>query len=557
MEKNTFYIVSGQVVNSLSEPIMGQHVLAVDVDLRGAAIYRTASTVEAVQPSKGFDLLGRAETDINGKYEIRFTAESYKRNELGLADVVVFAVNEERIIARSKLANESNYKGNTLPNWNIQLADASKRGVSEYTRLLQAVEPFVKENGLQLADLSASADQVSFLASETNQDPQQTSLAVQSAQLVADYPKDKLVAALFYGIGRQNIALTWTSFLAEGTAALEAAIQQSVAQNIIPPQKANVITKFLASLLTIGPEYAITAPETGSLVTAIGFSTKDPTLQKTFIQAYIGFSGQPADFWSSLAQQPGFTPAIITSLQLTNQLSILTGQNTALVQELQVTRGITDASDLLSLTTADWTTIVANTGIPPGVPGATPAEQTSNYISGMQGLLNATYPTPKIGLMIRNGQLPIVDANVKEAITAFLTAAPDFDISSSRISSFDKAITTAAGKYHDQVVTQLQVMQRIYQVSQTPDIMNTLLQRGYASAYNIAYISQHTFVNTESANLGGDDIALSVYNRARNQVARAHYTFLRIRDTQDAATPATIISPAQRAAVSNSLSQIN
>jgi hypothetical protein len=556
MIQNT-YTIRGQVTNSLGEAIMGQHVLAADVDLRGAAIYKTVATVGALEANKGFQILGRTETNINGGYEIRFTPESYRRDELGLADVVVFAIEGDNIVARSNLANESNYKGNTLQNWNVQLPDASKRGVSEYTRLLQVIEPFVRESGLQLADLAASADQISFLASETKQDPQQTSLAVQSAQLVADYPKDKLPAALFYGIGRQHIDLSLSNLLVQGQTALAAAIQESIDGNIIPPQKPNDISKFLDSLTTIAVEYSITAAETAPLVAAIGFSIKDPALQKTFIQSYLTFTGQPADFWNGLSKQPGFTAAIITSLQLTNQLSILTGQNTALMEELQVTRGVKDASDLLSLTTADWTTIVTNTGVPASVPGATPADQVSNYITGMQGVLNATYPTQRIDLMIVNNQLPIADANVKEAITAFFSASPDFDISSSRISAFDKSISTVAGKYHDQVVAQLQVMQRIYQVSPTPDVMNTLLQRGYTSAYAIAYISQHSFVQAESAGLGGDDIALSVYNRARNQVARAYYTFLRILDTQDKATPAKIISPAQRAAVSNSLSQIN
>src|SRR5262249_3160141 len=190
------YKVIGQVFSSTGESIMGQSVLAVDVDLKGAAIYKTVSSVRALKVSDGFDFLGSATTNADGYYEITFTEEMYKRNELGLADVVTFAVDGDNITGRSKLGTHKDYINNELSDWVIQMPDASKRGVPEYARLIQELGPFVKENGLQLFQLSGSDDQISFLATETQQDEAHTSLAVQADKLRNDYPRYEFSAEL-------------------------------------------------------------------------------------------------------------------------------------------------------------------------------------------------------------------------------------------------------------------------------------------------------------------------------------------------------------------------
>jgi len=553
------YKVSGQVLNSTNEFIASQGILAVDVDLKGAAIYRTVTSVRAIKATDGFDLLGTATTDADGFYEVVFTNQMYQRNELGLADVVVFAVDGDKIIARSKLTTQKDYIKSELTHWDIQLPDASKRGVSEYTRLIQVLGPFVKENGLQLFQLSVSADQVDFLATETQQDQSHTSLAVQADQLRNDSSKRDLSAELFYGIGRQQLALTWIDLLQESAADLQAAIERSIAQNIISPQDPKAVDRFIRNLMTVALQHSTIAPETTDFYKAIGFSVKDAALQSTFAQTYLQYSGTPGDFWSALSQKPGFTPQVIQGLQLTNQLHILTGQNTGLVEALQVNRGIKDPSDLLQLSTGDWNKIIGAVGVPDSVPGDTPKDKTSNYITGMQTLLNAAYPTRKIGLMIDNNQLPISDANVKGKVSAFLKAAQakGFDISVSRATDFESTLKEVAGNLFDQVLQQVRLIQRVYQISPTPKAMNVLLAKGYGSAYQIASMPQNTFINTTAVDLGGADVALSVYNRARHQVMRAQHTLLKVRDTQDPTTPSKIITPVQRNAIGDYLDTLS
>jgi len=552
------YKVSGQVSNSNDEPIMGQEVLAADVDLRGAAIYKAVSTVRELKANSGFDFLGTAKTHADGYYEIAFTKAMYKRHELGLADVVTFAVDGDQIIAHSKLATQRDYVNNELSHWDIHLPDASKRGVPEYVRLIQVLGPFVKENGLQLFQLSDSDDQISFLAAETQQDQAHTSLAVQADKLRNDYPRYKFAAELFYGIGRQKIALTWVALLQESAQELQTAIEQSITQNIISPQDPKGVELFVRNVMSVALQHSTSASETADFYKTIGFSLKDPALQGTFAQTYLQHSGAPEDFWNALSQKPGFTAKSIQSLQLTNQLSILTGQHIPLIKELQVNRKIKDPSDLLHLTTDDWNRMVSATGVPDSVPGDTQQDKTANYVAGMQAVLNAAYPTQKIALMIDNDQLSFSDANIKEKVSAFLSAAQGkgFDISVSRVSDFDKLIKEVAGELHDQVLQHLQLIQRISQIS-PPEVMNTLISKGYTSAYHVASVSQNTFINTEATNLGGADVALAVYNRARHQVMRAQHTLLKLRDTQDKATPTKIIHSEQQKAIRDYLNTLN
>jgi hypothetical protein len=567
----TKYKVSGQVFNSNSEPIKDQSVLAADVDLRGASIYKTAGTVKELKANKGFEFLGTAKTNADGYYEIVFTGEMYEHNEIGLADVVAFAVDDDQITARSKLAAEGDYKNNELTHWDIRLPNLNKRGVSEYARLMPVLEPFVKQSGLQLNQLGSSPDQVDFLAAETKQNAAHTSLAVLADQLKNDcLQENKSVKSrfiikdiqnfseLFYGIGRQNIKLSWSSLVMKNDQDLQAAITKSIDQNIISSQESILIEAFLAIVRHVALEKSPGAPETADLFKAIGFTLKDIAQQKTFAQTYFQSGNRPKTFWNNLSQQPGFTSDVIQSLQLTNQLSILTGQHTALMEELQVNQAIKDPSDLLTLTPAKWQSIIQKVGVPNSVPGDTPEIKAANYAAGMQNMLNAAYPTQKIALMIKSNQLQLNDANVKEKVSAFFSTSATFDISSSRLTDpeFDSVLKQVAGNQYGQVQKQIQQMQRIFMVSPTPDVMNTLISKGYRSAHHISSISQNTFISLEANDLGGADVAFSVYNRARHQVMRAHHMRLKLYDTQDKATPSKIITAKQQQAITSYLNNL-
>jgi hypothetical protein len=531
------YQVSGQVLNIYGEPLDKQEVMATEVNLRGVAIYKTAKTVEELKASNGFVFLGNAKTDVNGNYKLAF--------EKALADVVAFAVDaNHNILGYSALTIT---KGATdVTGLTIDTSISDIRGVSEYTRLTKVLLFFVEKSDLSLYQLSASADQISFLATETGQNANNTSLAVQADQLSSDYPDYEFQKELFYGIGRQNIPLTWASLFLETQMELSNAIQASIAQNIITPFSADSITGFLKKAGEAAADYAMTtAPETSDLAKVLGFALTDTTLQKTFVQLYTNFTGTPQDFWTTyLPQQAGFTPAIISSLQLTNQMSVLTEQNVPLMEELLVTNPIKLPSDLLAYSQDQWNSLIAKTGVPAGVPGATAAAQVTNYITAIQNILNAAYPTQKIALMVSQNQFSF--NGLQEDMDSFFSNNPNFDISSANIAglSIGTYVQNVSG-----VKAQLSLMQRIYQVSPTPDAMTTLMSKGFGSAVDIVNVPQQSFVEVHATDLGGAEIALSIHNRAVHQYLRSQHMLMMARGVTGSALPATIVTSTVRNAL--------
>jgi len=544
------YTVSGQVFNQLGEPVMNQQVLAVDVDLRGAAIFRTAKTIRELESNRGFEFLGKAVTNSYGYYEVNFSTRDFRKNEIALADVIVFALDlKNNIIARSKLATENDYKGNSILHWDILLTGSHIRGVTEYTRLMQIIKPFMDENKMQLFELAGSQDQTTFLATETRQNQRRVAIIVSADKMRNDNKKSEFSTELLYGIGRQNIGLTTASLASRSANELLKAIHTSVSQNIISAQDQDLLDTFIEQLGSFMMQGAEKIPETANLFKAAAFTTSDSSMQKTFAKMYLQFKGAPEDFWPSLSKQKGFTTDIVSSLQLTNQLSTITSRHLPLIEELQKNRKIKDPSELLEIPPDEWMSIIKKVGYPDSAVGETEKDKTFNYINVMQGLLVAAYPTKKISLMIAQNQIAIKDAAVKQGISEFFRAAKDFDIANSKLSSFDNIIQQVAEKNHESVLQHLQVLQRVYQLSSTPEIMSALIGNGFTSAYQIARMPRNSFVTQQAKKLGGADVAISVYNRAQFQLMRAQQILFKIRDTQDKTIPCKIVSASQQQAV--------
>jgi hypothetical protein len=166
------YTVSGQVLNIYGEPLDSQEVMVTEVNLRGVAVYKTAKTVAELRASNGFVFLGNKQTDVGGNYNVTFSSGALPRDEKVLADVVAFAVDANgNILGYSTLALAADFTSATeVTSLTINTSISDIRGVSEYAQLTKVLIPFVEKSDLHLYQLSASADQISFLSSETGQD---------------------------------------------------------------------------------------------------------------------------------------------------------------------------------------------------------------------------------------------------------------------------------------------------------------------------------------------------------------------------------------------------
>ena len=578
------YRVSGRVLDPRQRPQPGQRVAAYDVDLRGAGHYRNAQTRPELEETGGLELLGQAETDDQGRYQLGFGYRQYARAERGRADVAAFVFDPNgRIVGRSRLGLAGDYSPTgELPDLDIVLAADAPASPTEYARLNAAAEPLLRESKLHWAALSEQpGDQLNFLAQEIGQPAPYLGLRVQAARRAheatkmkrrpqeTDTPGDSASVAagphgkessapdaerqgpalseeLLYGLGRQNIALQWTVLVATRPRAVLAALHRAAERRIIGPVSDDAAKQFLrrlgeaATALSLHQPLPADAPA-GPLPLArvLGFALPKTAQQTAFLAAHRNFQGSPQDFWNKyLPGLPEFKdrPEAIRALQLTNQLTVLTGGHQPLVEALQVERGVKSPEELLDVTVEEWAGLLEKTGLPAGVTDA-PA-----YAENLAQALNAAYPTARVGRLLRDQALPFDDPAVGQGMQAFLDKAPDFNIATSRVADFDNILSGTANGHAAAVKTELLAVQRLFQVSPSPEALAGLKTAGFSSAYGIAQVPEQTFVQQYAGQLGGEVAAQAVHNRATHQVARLEYAALTIHDALHGAMPAAAVS---------------
>lgn len=300
--------VSGTVFNQQQEPLAEKQVVVVDVDLRGAAIATTAQTIQQLQESNGFEILDTAHTDLKGHYEVSFTPESFQRSELRRADVIAYAIENEIIAGRSRLIV---WKDNQQPEINdldITLTESKQRGASEYERLSAVLQPLLVSSKLQLHELNQA--QSDFLAQETDREAEYIALLVQADKLRLDIANQSFKTELFYGIGRQEIPLTWAAIGAKSDDHLRRALKLSIEQNVIAAQSSDVIESFIHairqhSISTLLKDSSI--PEAKALAETLKTALPDNDAQAKFLEAATNFHHtDPQKFWQEHLPAAGF-----------------------------------------------------------------------------------------------------------------------------------------------------------------------------------------------------------------------------------------------------------
>ena len=564
--KNSF-LVSGTVYGGSGAVIKQQHLIAFDVDLKGAAIYRQVGTLQDILKNVGFEYLGETVSDAKGLYIVKFYGFQYARAERKKADVVVFAIEDDNIITgRSRMVNSEDYsnKGEVR---NLNVIITKSGGKTEYEILMGDLNPFLKESKVKLIDLAKSNDQVLFCAGELDEDATKIQIAVDAEVLLSGDKRRKLSHELLYGIGREKIQLDWAVLYKKTNDELNTAITNAVKANIIKAFNQDEVGSFLNLLHESASSFVLSNKPTNqtiSLNEVLSVSLPAAEQQTAFVNAVRNFkSAAPAaeqidykKFWNEyLPNDPAFknNPQLISNLLFSQQLTVLTGGHVPLMNELQVNRQLNTPTQLLELDANAWKDIFTKTGIPDFIKADTEDERVQIYTGQIQTVLNAAYPTQKIGIMLKNQQLPVQDTGTVKGITTFLTKNQQFDISSSRIYDFEKEIQAASPDNYGNVSTELKRVQRIFQVSPTPDVMSVLMENNLDSAYAITSIPKKSFIKMYSGALGGDQMAEAVYQRSAYISTQAAEQSAKMYGLSHGATPDYVFSGADHSDLMNTL----
>ncbi|MEO8763601.1 MAG: hypothetical protein ABI416_04905 [Ginsengibacter sp.] len=551
------YVVSGAVLNAFNETIPGQKLVAYDLDLKGIGYYKKIDNVNGQWFGEGMQKLGEETiSGIDGNYVITFHESDFADAEEDMPDVVVFAISGDGfLIGRSRLSTRTDFTGKiALANWNVQINARAMRGETEYSKLLQAVNPFMDKSKLALHEVAGSADQLEFIASETEQDlASVTQLAMANAllngsmdlQVLANQMVDKPME-LLYGLARQSVKMEWETISKIPVTNMAAFIKQSADANIIRIIEGDGLGFFAGQLHGIAIQKTLdnsTSLQNG-IKKILNIAVKDDVAMHRFYASYVNRTGTPKEFWATLRQDPNLKDAV-APLLLTNTLSALSGNNMPLMQKLMEKTNNNDVKSLQDLSIQDWNEAIGN-DVPGFIPGTTPKEKQNNYREYMRGLLNAAHPNEKVSMMVKTQEESgIQDSAVRDALNEFLTST-GFDLRLNRLTdrpdpasdTFQTRLDAISGERKADVKKALNRVQRVFQFSPSPDIMTKLLQRGIDSATMVASMPYNTF-KTNYKDVGDEPVLLAIHQRASHIVSMIEYSILSLnRFSQSAAIPA-------------------
>lgn len=526
-----------------------QRLIAFDLDLHGVAVYRTVKNVEEIKKSGGFEFLGQAVSDNLGNYSITFYDWQYGQAERKKADVVVYAIEGEEVIGHSRLVNSEDYSDKGLVrDLDIIITQEEKR--TEYEVLMNGLIAFLKESKTSLSEIAKSRDQLIFTAGELDVDQLRIDIAASAELLRKEKEENGLSHELLYGIGRQGIRLDWAALYKKHDEDLHRAIAKSVDERIIRKFQDEEVTAFLKAIQEYTVRHMLEDKEKdgkNTLNAMLKHALPEEEQRLSFVNALRDFKGSDfREFWDKhLPAHPEFKdkPDLISGLLLTQQLTLLTGNHQALVHELQVNRKLTSAHQLIEFEKSDWREIIRKTGVPDSIEGKDDEEKIDRYADLIENRLNKSFPTQRIAKMVEKDELPIEKTRVSKSISAFLSKNPKFDFAGKRIHDFKKEIKEIAGKDYDEVRNELKKIQRVFQVSTSPEAMSVLMEKNLHSAYTIANIPRKSFVKTYGNALGGEDVASAIHQRASHISTRTEMIAMHMMEYSHGLIPQKIMGP--------------
>ncbi len=541
------FSVTGTVRLRSGEVKKRQRLFAFDLDLRGVADYRTVKSLAEIRKNSGFEFLGEAVSDSRGNYLITFYAWQYRQAERKKADVVVYAIEGKDVVGRSRMINSEDYseKG-MVRKLDVIITKEDKR--TEYKELMRALNAFLKQSETSFVEIANTRDQLVFTAGELNIELARLFIAA-SAELLVNQDADRQIShELLYGIGRQNIRLSWPALLKQPEQGLLKAIARSMGERIIRKFKKSEITAFIQNLRACAGKHILDdkdADGVNRLNAMLSYALPEGKQRLSFVNALSNYKGNDlGEFWSKhLPDQQEFKgkPKLVSGLLLTQQLILLSGNHQPMIKELQVGRKLTSVTQLIDIKKNDWLKIIKKTGVPDSIEGKNNDERIVRYAELISAQLNAAFPTLRIAKMLKDNQLAVKNNRIAKSISTFLSKNTQFDFTESRIHDFDDEIKAVAEDDFKDVRSELMKVQRVFQVSTSADAMNVLMANNLGSSYSITSIPCKSFVKQYGGVLGGDNVAFSIHQRASHISTKAEMNAMHMMEYTHAATPSSIM----------------
>lgn len=318
------FVVKGTVRHPDGKPFGNGLVRAFDRDLRRE------------------ESLDEKPTDKQGRYEIEYSRQKFRRAEKTSADLVVRAYSAEddqKPVAQSRILFNAR-QDETI---DLVVGDEAYRGPSEYERLVAELMPLLGD-GLTLADLREDDEDdgqdkhqdITFLSRDTGEDPGRIALLTAAHRLLKE---TEVPAEVFYGLFRQGLPTRLPALLTQSPDVQRRALVRAAEANIIPARFGKEADAFVERLKVVIVAEAMKPPADGGDGTAtlnglLEVALSDADLRKDFLTAHVNRTGPIEDFWKKLAEQSEFKDRI-PKIRLTLMLGALSGNHLPLVRDLR------------------------------------------------------------------------------------------------------------------------------------------------------------------------------------------------------------------------------
>lgn len=495
------------------------------------------------------DHLGTVETDPEGAFELRYSAEAFAAEDAETpagksADLIFVLYRGEEPIEDHEIVRLPVSAGGFISSpvpvpedekslgivarldelVRIRASGLRAGGQSEFDRLIAALAPLTERVPLVGFDEAKSRD-VTFAAREVGESVERVADLVLAHRLVGDR-FDNVPAAAFYGLARHLGARDARAFATHSVAELATTLQAAIEALTIPglDDPAELAARLHGAAVKAAIR-DVNAGASGSIDEVIAAVIEDPDKRVTLI-ANARNAATGAQFWSELsASNPDFD---VEDLKYTLQLGTLTANNKALVAALKAEAPTARSVRELALNVGREriAALVAEVG---GVPGGGDNAEAI-YVSEIAGLMESAHPTAVVARLAENwseqdraavpaSTVALLNAAVRK--TTFDLVSDDFD---ELVASNDEVLFEGMndGVEKEAAIEGVRRIARLFKVSADPGILGKLtLARSsnglpFHGALDIARYSKSAFVGQIPGVTEGDSVLLSyVHDRSR------------------------------------------
>jgi Tc toxin complex TcA C-terminal TcB-binding domain/Neuraminidase-like domain len=236
-------------------------------------------------------------------------------------------------------------------------------------------------------------------------------------------------------------------------------------------------------------------------------------LEESFVKLYFSHSGDAQSFWQELGKHSDLKPHV-EQLQFALQIDLLTSGHLPLIEALVKMPGVKSMQDLAQLDDSVWHGLIAKTGAPHQIPGASHEVQARFYASSILATLQAGFPTMTVRRIAARSH------RVDPLAVKFLENSPAFDMRTTRVDAHadqhpDTAFKGIPEAKRASAIKDVKRIQRLFAASANADAFRALLDTELNSAHAMAAIPRATFIAQYGRILGGNAAAAEVHERAQ------------------------------------------